>query len=58
MSLVVVALTVLKPAGLELAIRVFLGWCLIHSTTKLLLRKQFWNFPINCEVEESGQKIL
>jgi len=53
MSLVVVAPTVVEPAGLELAILVFLGWCLIHSTTKLLLREQFWNFLINCEVEES-----
>jgi len=53
MSLVVVAPTVLEPAGLELAILVFLTWCLIHSTTKFLLREQFWNFPIKREVEES-----
>jgi hypothetical protein len=53
MSLVVAAPTVWESAGLDLAIFVFLGWCLIHSTTKFLLRKQFWNFLIKCEVEES-----
>ena len=39
MSLMVFALTILVPAGLELPILGLLGWCLIHSTTKFLLRE-------------------
>jgi hypothetical protein len=52
MSLVAVAPMILESAVLELATLGLLGWCLIHSTTKFLLREQFWNFLMSCEVEE------